>query len=274
MKKLIVVLYLVFSMISLFADTEVTAYQLWLKVTEKPEKINIGMLVKDEGGLLPGCEDCEYCAQDQSQEGCEECAEKGCEWPYGYYDYDEVAGEVYRAKFDSLNNLMEVVEINFDDYFDECVAPGYYEYLKYKNFPYTHCQEAVSNYDGHRPECINFIGITVPEHSEVCPAQSKVTMTQEEFESMKFVPYSDEDSEINDTQNDEYSENDDVENDEDAESNDSATDDNKDDVEIYDNDIFTEQSEESVTAVDGDNESEKPDTSGKTDSDGCSLLII
>lgn len=259
MEKLLTIFFLIFSMNFLFADTEVTAYRLWLKVTEKPEKVNVGMLVQDEAGLLPGCEDCEYCAEDQSQEGCEECNEKGCGWPYGYYDYDKVAGEVFRGKFDDSKKLTEVVKINFDDYFDECVEPGYYEYLQYKDFPYTHCQEAVSNYDGHRPGCSNFAGITIQEHSAICPAQSKVTMTQKEFESMKFVPYSDDDSEINDFEND-----------------DSVTDDQdqKDDIEIYDNDTVAEKSDESGSAVDNDNEPEKPDTSNKTNSDGCSLLII
>jgi len=244
----------------MFADTLVTAYKLWLETTEKPEKVKIGLLVQDEYGLLPECEDCEYCAEDQSQEGCEECAEKGCGWPYGYYSYDRVAGEVYRAKFDSSHKLTEVVKIQFDDYFDECVTPGYYEYLQSKDFPYTHCHEAVSNYDDYRPECNNFAGITIPEHSEVCPAQDKVEMTQEEFESMKFVPYSDDESEINDVETD-----------------DSGTDDLyiKDDVEIYDNDTVPEQSDENGSKVDIDNKPEETsDTSNKTDSDGCSLLII
>jgi len=260
MKKLSCFIFCVFFSSMMFADTLVTAYKLWLETTEKPEKVNIGMLVKDEYGLLPGCEDCEHCAEDQSQEGCEECDKKGCAWPYGYYDYDKVAGEVYRAKFDSSHKLTEVVKIQFDDYFDECVAPGYYEYLKQKDFPYTHCHDAVSNYDDYRPECSNFAGITIPEHSEVCPAQSKVTMTQEEFESMKFVPYSDDDSEIND-----------------VESDDSAMDDLyiKDDVEIYDNDTVNEQNDENESTVDIDNKPEETsDTSNKTDSDGCSLTKI
>ncbi|HSW60934.1 MAG TPA: hypothetical protein VLJ60_09055 [bacterium] len=266
MKRLSCFIFCVFFSSMMFADTLVTAYKLWLETTEKPEKVKIGLLVQDEYGLLPECEDCEYCAEDQSQEGCEECAEKGCGWPYGYYSYDRVAGEVYRGKFDSSHKLTEVVKIQFDDYFDECVTPGYYEYLQSKDFPYTHCHEAVSNYDDYRPECSNFAGITIPEHSEVCPAQDKVEMTQEEFESMKY-PFSDKDLESNDYEND------DVENDD--ENDDSATDDHalKDDVELYDNDTATEQNDEHESTVDNDNEPEISDISNKTE-DGCSLLII
>ncbi|HNW81560.1 MAG TPA: hypothetical protein PKG52_01595 [bacterium] len=250
MKKLPVVFFLIFSANFLFADTLITVYELWLKTTEKPEKVNIGLHVTDGYGLLPECKDCEDCEYNSEDERCKECEEIGCGYPYGYSSYDEAAGEVFRGKFDDSKKLIEVVKINFTDYFDECVAPGYYEYILFDNFEFDYCFESSQKRDGWEgqpfSQCINFAETTVPEHSEICPAQSKVAMTQEEFESMKFVPYSDDDTEINDTESN------------DAENNGSVTDDKNqgNDVEIY------------------DNEPEKSDTSNKSDSDGCSLLII
>lgn len=264
MKKLSCFIFCVFFSSMMFADTLVTVYNLWLETTEKPEKVKIGLHVTDGYTLLPECEDCEHCAEDQSQEGCEECFEKGCGWPYGYSSFNEVAGEVYRGKFDSSNKLTEVVKIQFDDYFDECITPGYYEYILFDNFEFDHCFESSKNIENWNGQpynnCNNFEGITIPEHSEVCPEQDKLEMTQEEFESMKFVPYSDDDPEINDVEND-----------------DSATDDSyiKDDVEISDDNTANEQNDENGSTVDIDNKPEETsDPSNKTDSDGCSLTKI
>lgn len=246
MKKLVTVFFLIFSVNFLFSDVSADMYELWLKTTENPEKVGIGVYTSTYSGLKPECEGCE---EPDTTEEMEECSNRGCGNPYEAKYVSEVAGPVYRGKFDDAKKLTEVVKINFDDYFDECVAPGHYEYIIYGNFLFDLCK---------RTDCSNFAEIIIPEHSEICPAQSKVTMTQEEFESMKY-PFSDEDFESND-----------------AENNDSVTDDQdqKDDIEIYDDDTVAEKSDESGSAVDNDNEPEKPDTSNKTNSDGCSLLII
>ena len=203
--KLMVIFGLLLSFVVVYADTLVTAYQLWLEITEKPEKVKVGLLVKDDYGLRPECEDCEFCDGDveNDDDTCLECEESGCEYPYGYVDHNEVAGNVYRGKFDESDKLSEVVKINFDDYFDECVAPGKYEYILYETFPFQHCSEEVSHYDGHSPECRNNASITVPQHSETCPEHQKVNMTQDEFNSMIFSldddVTSDEDSEVSDS---------------------------------------------------------------------------
>ncbi|HNZ54523.1 MAG TPA: hypothetical protein PKN76_10335 [bacterium] len=257
MRKFLMVLLLVFSVNFLFSDVPANIYELWLETTEKPEKVNIGVYTSTYYDLKPGCENCE---EWDTNEEKEECIKRGCENPYETTYVSKVAGEVYRGKFDDAEKLTEVVKIYFDDYFDECVPPGYYEYIVYDNFLFDLCEHV---------ECSNFAGITIPEHSEACPVQDKVEMTQEEFESMKY-PFSDEDLESNDYENNDVK-NDDVDN-----NDDSATDDSyiNDDVEIYDNDTVNEQNDENESTVDINNKPETSDTSNKTDSDGCSLTKI
>ena len=79
MRKFLIVLFLVFSVNFLFSDVPANIYELWLETTEKPEKVKIGLLVQDEYGLLPECENCENCGDyDSDDERCRECEEVGC----------------------------------------------------------------------------------------------------------------------------------------------------------------------------------------------------
>jgi len=272
MKKLVSLFVLFLSVSFLHAETITPIYKLQLKSTDRTERIAVSAYVEKVRRVKPHCEHCLDC--DDFME-CKGCVLSGCGWGSNYETVytEDVAGIVYRGKYNSSGELMEVVQIYFNNYFDSCVETGTYEYVAYDNFTFENC----SNLEDPSG-CKNHAEITVDYHETPCLPYPEVRMTKEEFDAMKYIytaPDDDEPVLDNDMEVDDIDRNDDAN----ENSLDSCEEESLD-VEVYeednvpDNDAETEISDSNETQMNAGKDKDPFYDFEKNDADGCALLIL